>query len=207
MNRNNSNEEHAMQEMELVEISVGKPYPIPHKFELNSNLNLFEIGALGANLFIGYPNLTDLELHAVKKGNFKFSVADVDGVGFFISEIVDYPKVIGVSDCAFHASLLVNNISELPNPIDYTDSLKNNELIGIPLNIYLIETTTLIIRSIRTVTLSTTFSKKLATLLHKQYNDPITESDYLSNVKKVQAKYTAKDFYKIPHFSYERKVF
>ncbi|MFS0815491.1 hypothetical protein ABC382_00785 [Lysinibacillus sp. 1P01SD] len=190
-----------------VEVIVGKPYPIPNKFLPNTDIHYFEANQHGAYLYIGFPHITDFEKIAVRKGTFKFTVADMGNIAFFLSEITDMNNNLGVSDSGFHASLLFDSKEEIPPAIYKEKSEKLGKALGMPLTIILINTSTMIVQAIRDMSLSTTFSDKLATLLHKQFNEQIDIQESMKRIKKVQDQYEPHELYKVPNFGYEQKVF
>lgn len=196
-----------MQEHNNIEVIVGKPYPIRDKFLPDTLIHYFEVNQNGAYLYIGFPHITDFEEIAVRKGAFKFTVADMGNIAFFLSEITDITNNLGVSDSGFHASLLFDRKEQIP-PATYKErSERIGKAMGMPIKIILIDTSTMIVRAIREMSLSTIFSDKLATLLHKQYNEQIDVEEAMKRIKKVQDQYEPHELYKVPNFGYEQKVF
>lgn len=168
-------------ENDMQKIKVGEKYPGTYKQE-----GLFLDYENGFTLKIFLPNISEQEAAAFSSGKYKFGLAELSGILFFISE---FKGALDLSDAPFHFGLYDDDrIDNLPTIHD--DSL------GLSLNIIVVDSATGIIKTLRLIGLGTRFSKRLIEICIRQSQEKIDKIECRKKIAELQNRYNAKELYK-----------
>lgn len=160
---------------------VGEKYPYDH----NKEGIILEYDN-GFTLHIFLPNISAAEADGFKKGKYRFALTEKEGILFFISE---FKGATTTSDSPFHFGLYNDNRQEqLPKSIDDGEGLR--------LVVTAIDNVTGIVKSLRMIGLSTSFSRELIKICLRQINDPISKESYNEKIIAIQKNYSSKDLLK-----------
>lgn len=165
----------------MANLEVGKKYPgkiLGEGVMLDYNN--------GFTLYVFLPNITPTEAIAFKKGRYKFALAEVDNVLYFLSEL---KGAIDVSDSPFHFGLYKDNRAEqLPKDVG------TNE--GIALNIIVVDSSTGILKVLRLIGLQHDFSVALINKCLEQSKQELNVQECNRSVACTQISHSAKDIYR-----------
>lgn len=144
----------------------------------------YEFSYIGAGhqlrLFVG--DLKPHEIEAVRTGEAQFALSIIDDIIFFHFRI---EPAFGWSDCPFTIHL-TDLKAELPE-LDYRKAF------GAPLTLILVEATTGIVKVLRMVAMSHSFTMKLHRAIHEQASKPFDLADYDERLRLIYAGHTSVD--------------
>lgn len=164
--------------MSMMKIEVGKPYDdgIIPLFDST----IFDFSNSGAVLLMIMKHPTPAEIKAVKDGDIKLGLVEVDGVLFILAKFGTQPWV----DASYHASLSKPGIR--------FGTVENGA--GYSLSAILIDTDGRIVKVIRYVAMPTEMSRKFREIALEQLKTPRTILDQDARVSEIYQKYPTQRF-------------
>lgn len=141
---------------------------------------IFDISDTGCNLILYFKSPSQKEIDSVKNGTMKIGFYTEKELILMLFKIGDMNWID--SPYSVHLSKELTKIQDIP------------EGKGLSLNMYLIDTYTGVLKSIRLLGLPTNFSCKLKVAIEKQKGIPFDNFDIRLN--EVYAKYSAKELIK-----------
>lgn len=168
----------------MFEISVGKPYYKNIPRGLDGMILEYEEG-IGFSLSVIYNEFTNEELNSFRSGDYKFGLSIVNGLMFIT---VQLGNSICLSDVPFNFGLYEDS-QELAKNLPIVDL--EDKSIGIPLNMFAIDSSNRMVMGIRTIGLSTEFSYNLIEECKKQAN--CVNNEYDNMLKIVTSLYSSEE--------------
>lgn len=157
--------------MDLQKLEVGQQLCQPCRDE-----TVFNLDNSGAIFIAKFSSPTSTERNAFKNGVAQFKIAAVDGVMFFLAR--------------FGAT----NWMDAPYCIAYSDFVlcRPPEGLGLTLTVVLVDASTGIVKALRTIGLSTTFSSAILDMATQQPT-PIDRATYEKTLNQIFSRYTTND--------------
>lgn len=191
-----------MEDLNFQALEVGKPLTM--SYAKNSVNTWLDYSSTGLTIFVGYPRMTDSEIDLFKNGDFE--------IGLFIRNgIVVFPyrfhhkhitnKSFSFNDIPFHPAFLNEDTYE-KNFEDDLEELNNNHDLGILLNVVAFDTTTGIIKNLRSLSLSNNFSKSLLKTFIELEPNKISGQEFTQIASAIQSNYSSKEIFKNSQYRY-----
>ena len=169
-------------------LEVGKPYD-PEKKNYREEVK-FDFGQSGATLIIAFNSPSVKEIDHIKNSDIEVGVYPKDELLFMLFKFgtlnwIDAPYSVHLSEPF--------TLEEIPEEMGYS------------LFIVLIDAATGIVKALRTIGLSTKFSRQLQKLILNQKMLPFDKNEYLNKIALINNNYSTKDLTKRTLFVYKHK--
>ena len=164
----------------LTVFEVGKELPIGDFHGINGGVFILDRQAF---LIIGFENMTGEECKLINESKGRIGLFSYASVIF-----VTYKFGSMYGDCAYNPNIDKQRDTNISEPEEGT---------GIPLHIIAVESTTNIIKSIRTVGTGTRWTQQLRKFVNEQKQHDFNNEKFFALVAELQQKWTSKELFRM----------
>ena len=161
--------------------AIGQKFPLAIKICYPGDYYYFNIIMDTIILAYFYENPSFEEINCMKSGKCEFAVTEKQDILFFLSKVGKMPW----ADVAFSSHLIIDEFTHVP-PEGY----------GYPVTVMMVDRSTNIIKTMRTIAVSSKFSKELKNILDRNKALNIDDAEYRKRTAEVHSRYSTLDLLK-----------
>lgn len=185
-------------------MNVGSKLPSQISYPVGRPVQWVEYGNSGLTLYIGYPQMSEMETNLFSGGNFTVALNELNNVDFFTFKFHDRnnPNIaIPPMEAPYHPNLEDTYDETLDFESDIK-SLRQDPEMGIAFSIIAFDSLTGIVKGLSFVSLSNRFSTVMLESMANLYKTRMSREEFIRNVSVVQACCSTEEVFKTSKYQY-----
>ena len=158
--------------------AIGQKFPLEIKILYPGDYYYFNVISNTIVLAYFYENPSFEEINCMKTGKCEFAVTEMQDVLFFLSKV----GKMNWSDIAFSSHLTIDEFTYIPP-----------EGCGYPINLMMVDRSTNVIKTMRTVAVSSRFSAELKTILGRNKQHKFDDAEYRKRATDIYSRYSTSE--------------